>query len=371
VISSEIPSIAHHIACPDSGIYWRRFHERLGAARLCPLPHRSLSIRAFLRMKHFARDQDIQVIHCHGTCAGVYGRLLGLITGLPVVHSFHGVPVTRSLKHALYDLAERPLGWITQCGVAVSAGEADLIHSRWRHYRGKLAVVPNGIDLGPLPSVQVAWPTEGPIRIVSFSRKNHQKYPELLIEIARILHLQGIHFHIDAYGEGLADEPLTASAARRGVGDQLRFLPPTDDPIGALSGAHIYLSTSRWEGMPLAILEAWRAGLVVVASDVIGNRDLVKDGQTGRLFPAGDGRTAARIIRHLVNNRAETEHLRQQAARHGRVGHGRDLMAMRLEWIYRRVAKKGTFSLNHHIAWQKGSRNEPDKGLPIHSPSHA
>lgn len=339
VIGAALPGIDHHIACPDDGVYWGRFSNLLGAERMCPIPQRSISGRAFWRLRSFARANDIGVIHSHGTCAGAYSRILGLSLGIPVVHTFHGVPVTNSLKHGVYNLAERLLGRLTHCGVAVSAGEADLVHARWRHYRGKLAVVPNGIDLGGEAPAWAPWPVDGPLRIVSFTRRNHQKHPELLAEIARVLHLLGVPFRIDAFGENLDCPTLTAEARRRGVVDRLNFHASTDAPARVLAGAHIYLSTSRWEGMPLAVLEAWRSGLVVVASDVVGNRDLVRDGHSGRLFSAGNGRQAARIIRDLHADARTADGLRYRAERFARVGHCRNLMAMRLEWVYRRMVE--------------------------------
>ena len=352
VIGAALPGIEHHIACPDNGLYWDRFSSTLGSERMCPIPQRSLSARAFWKLRSFARANDIQVIHSHGTCAGAYSRILGLSLDIPVVHTFHGVPVTNSLKHGVYNLAERLLGRLTHCGVAVSAGEADLVHGRWRHYRGKLAVVPNGIDLGGEAPPWAPWPVDATLRIVSFTRRNHQKHPELLAEIARVLHLLGVPYRIDAFGENLDCPALTAEAKRRGVGDRLRFHDSTDTPARVLAGAHIYLSTSRWEGMPLAVLEAWRSGLVVIASDVVGNRDLVRDGVSGRLFPAGNGREAARIIRDLHNDSSLAERLRNRAERHARVGHCRNLMAMRLEWVYRRMVEGNARpTLNTDHAW--------------------
>ena len=334
VITAAIPGLVHYVACPESGVYWLRYRELLGLAALCPLPHRSLSAKALLRLRAFIRERGIQVIHSHGMCGGVYGRTVGLLVGLPVLHSFHGVPVTPGLKHRLYQLAEHGFSRLTTCGIAVSAGEADIVHGRWRPYRGRLAVVPNGVALGGPEPEWAPWPeAHGPLRIVSFSRRNQQKHPELLVEVARCLRLMGIDAEIQAYGEGLDHPSLQEAAERYGVADRLVFHPPTDAPARILAGAHVYLSTSRWEGMPLAVLEAWRAGLLVVASDVVGNRDLVIDGRTGRLFPSGNGRAAARAIRDLLAAPVEAQRIRSSAARHADRHHAPDLMALRLAWL--------------------------------------
>ena len=264
VIGAQLAGIEHYIACPDDGVYWARYRSRLGSERLHALPHRRLSLRALWRLRAFTRSAGIQVIHSHGTCGGVYGRLIGSTLLVPVVHSFHGVPVVPSIKHSLYSLAERALCHATRCGVAVSAGEAELVHKRWKGYRGKLAVVPNGIDTGAQPATWTSWPKSGePLRIVSFTRRNHQKYPELLIEIARILRVMDVPFRIDAYGEGLDHPTLAGAIAARGLEQHLRFHLPTDQPVQALADGHIYLSTSRWEGMPAVDhrgLACWPAG---------------------------------------------------------------------------------------------------------------
>lgn len=338
IIGADIPGVHHHVACPNAGIYWERYREMLGEGRLIPIPHRRLSLAALLGLRAYVRDRGIQVVHSHGMSGGVYGRSLGLLAGLPVLHSFHGVPITPGVKHRFYQLAEHAFALATHCGIAVSAGEADLVHGRWRRYRGRLAVVPNGIGLADAPSSWPAWPPAGVLRIVSFSRHNRQKHPELLIEIARCLALHGVEFRMEAFGEGLDHPSLAAGAARSGVSDRLLFHPSTDAPEQVLSGAHIYLSTSRWEGMPLAILEAWRAGLVVVASDVVGNRDLVRDGFTGRLFQAGCGLSAAQMIVELLRDPTRAEEIRRRAARSADRNHANDLMALRLSWLYQHAA---------------------------------
>lgn len=340
VIRGGSPDYRHSIACPANGLYWQRYADCLGEDRLCPIPHRTFSFAALARLRRYARRHGIRLIHSHGSCAGAYSRLLGPSLGIPVLHSFHGVPVTRSLKHSFYGLCESALARLTHCGIAVSAGEADLVHQRWRRYRGKLAVVPNGIDLDARQPAWSPWPRPGePLRIVSFTRRIRQKNPELLIVIAARLRLMQVPFGIDAYGEGLDHPALAQEAQQHGLDGLLRFHAPTDAPGAVLAGAHIYLSTSRWEGMPLAVLEAWRAGLVVVASDVVGNRDLVRDGRTGRLFPNGDAGAAATIIEALHGDRADAEQLRARAQRSARLGHAHTLMAMRLEWLYRHLVE--------------------------------
>ncbi len=71
-----------------------------------------------------------------------------------------------------------------------------------------------------------------------------------------------------------------------------------------LRSAHFYLSTSRWEGLPISVLEASSNGLPVIATDVVGNRDAVENGKTGILFPLEEPEKAVEAILSLIQNAA-------------------------------------------------------------------
>ena len=336
VIAAETPGVSHFVACPSNGVYWDRYGELVGDNKRVAIPHRRVSVPAMIRLTQFIRNNRIEVIHSHGMGAGVYGRTVALLTGVPIIHSFHGVPVTPGLKHRLYHLVEHIMALCTDQGVAVSEGEADLVRRRWGQYRHRLAVVVNGIEPSQVPT-WASWPPKSPLRIVSFTRRNQQKFPEVLIEVARCLRLMGIQFHLDAYGEGLNHPALLASVAALDLARSITFHSAVDDPAIALQGGHVYLSTSRWEGMPLAILEAWHAGLAVVASNVVGNQDLI-NAERGFLYPVGNGRAAARIIRDLIADPVTVNIIRANALEVVTREHSSELMALRLTSMYHQLA---------------------------------
>lgn len=74
------------------------------------------------------------------------------------------------------------------------------------------------------------------------------------------------------------------------------------NPGDYLQTAFCYLSTSRWEGMPMAVLEAMAAGLPVVATDVVGNNDVVVHGKMGFLYDEHKADAAARHIIALADD---------------------------------------------------------------------
>jgi glycosyltransferase involved in cell wall biosynthesis len=160
----------------------------------------------------------------------------------------------------------------------------------------KLHVVPNGVDVAAIRATPPAVRPR-PYCLVA-GRLEPVKNPALAIEaFARAgARLGGVDLVVaGAGGEAAA---LAALAASRGLSDRIHLLGalPRAEVWGLMRGARCLVVPSRAESHPLAVLEAWAAGLPVVASDVKGLRELVRDGESGVLFPSGDADRLAAIL---------------------------------------------------------------------------
>jgi glycosyltransferase involved in cell wall biosynthesis len=103
--------------------------------------------------------------------------------------------------------------------------------------------------------------------------------------------LAGLREHpweLDLIGGGPLMKQTESLAATLGLGGRVRFLGQRMDVDQILAQAQVFLLVSNWEGFPLSILEAMRAGLPVVASSVGGIDESVRDDETGYLVPRGD-----------------------------------------------------------------------------------
>ncbi len=99
-------------------------------------------------------------------------------------------------------------------------------------------------------------------------------------------------------GDGPCLDELRALAAELELEDYVHFAGYQSQPERFLAAMDVFALTSRSEGMPLAVLEAWAAGLAVVASRVGGLPEMIREDVTGLLFPQDD---AAALVDHLVN----------------------------------------------------------------------
>ncbi len=87
-----------------------------------------------------------------------------------------------------------------------------------------------------------------------------------------------------------------------GLGQRIAFLGFQRDVPRLLARSNVFVLSSRWEGLPRSILEAMRAGLPVIASDVGGVREAVVEGETGFLIPRGDAATLEERLRDLLSS---------------------------------------------------------------------
>ena len=109
-------------------------------------------------------------------------------------------------------------------------------------------------------------------------------------------------------GRAVGDGPLRAAVRKTrdelGLADRVDMVGEVDNVAERLAAADLVLLTSKSEGFPLSILEAMRAGLAVVASDVGGVAELVTD-STGWLVPAGDVNAAQAALRNALTTPSE------------------------------------------------------------------
>jgi glycosyltransferase involved in cell wall biosynthesis len=139
-------------------------------------------------------------------------------------------------------------------------------------------------------------------------------------------------------GDGPDAELLRAASAEL---PSLTWIPSLPDAQSYLGELDVFVLASRYEGAPYAPLEAMRAGVPVVLSDVVGNRDLIRDGENGSLVSPGDPGDLARALLILID-RADLRARLGQAGRES-VKNGRNVVdtAQATASLYRRLAGGG------------------------------
>ncbi len=166
----------------------------------------------------------------------------------------------------------------------------------------KLAVIPNAIDVAdftPSP-VPMRNPQPSPYPVGFIGRLDPVKcIPDLL----RAVELLGRTIELHVFGEGAERPHIEAEIARLRVGDRVTLHGAIAAPQDALSRVGLLVLPSLAEGFGRVLIEAMAAGVPVVATNVAGIRDVVRDGRTGVLVPAHAPEQLAAAIRRVVDDR--------------------------------------------------------------------
>ncbi len=292
---------------------------------------------AWRDLRRLARSSGPDVVHGHSSVGGALARLAGLAEQIPVVYTPNGVAQGRP-----YLLAERALGRWTDRWVAVSAGEAELALRHRLADPANLAVVANGIDLRRPPPAgdlrcRLGLPAGTPL-VGTVARLVDQKAPERFVRVAAAVGARLPEAHFLLIGMGPLQHLVDAEVARSGLGRRWHQIRHLDDAASALAQLDAFVLASRFEGAPYTPLEAMRAGVPVVLSDVVGNRDAVADGDSGFLRAASDTTGMANAVIGLLTDDRLRRSMTERAA--ARVARRFDaaLMGRRLEALYAEVA---------------------------------
>lgn len=246
------------------------------------IPYRKFSLKALLGLVRFVKENKIDIAHSHGNGAGLYSRMLKVLCPkVKVVHTYHGISDVYSskVKFLVSKLVGIMMSPLADLYVCVSNGEKRMALNRKFSKDKNTVVIYNGI-----PAPQYSYKRETihcPLKIVTLSRFDYPKNMDSMYRIAR--HWAGSkEVRFVWVGDGEDKERLENQAKEEMV--PIDFVGFTTEPMKYLQSSDLYLSTSRFEGLPYGLIEAASQGLPIVASDVKGNNEVVSHGHNGFLF---------------------------------------------------------------------------------------
>lgn len=277
-----------------------------------------------LLLQHL-RQLAPDVVHLHSSKAGALGRICSVFYRQPRwFFSPHGLSFLQRaegrIKNTVFLLIEKMLACIPVTVIACSPSEAEQVR---RHLTHRVTVVNNAVDLAAIPA---ALGNADRVRIGTVGRVALARNPELFAQIAAHCKRRGVEFIWIGGGDA------SGEAALQKAGVALTGWVNRSEALRQLATLDIYIQTSRWEGLPVAVIEAMAAGLPVVATNVVGNRDLVKNGENGWLADSTEEFIAH--LQLLIDNRAARQQLGAQAQHFAQTHYSLDTMMLALNRVY-------------------------------------
>ena len=262
-----------------------------------------------LGLRKIIRSEGVDLVQSHLLGANVYSSLVGLLTGKPVVATFHGaVDIGQNERFKGMKFAAINAG--ASHVVAVTDSLLVDIVSRTSLREKKTSVIYNGIDTsayirnhsGSLRK-KYGW-GEDEVIIGSLGNIRPAKGYDILLKAAALLESRGYSYRFVIAGQGKGElyEELQALRKNLDLEEKVQFLGFVDDAADFLANIDIFLSSSITEGLPLSAIQAMVAALPIVATRCGGYEGLITDGENGVLTEVGLPEAIAEAIEIVVSD---------------------------------------------------------------------
>lgn len=315
-----------------------RRKRNTSAARVQALRDQGLDVRLVSNWLHaltvwelrrIIRHWQPDAVFAHGFSDHIWGRQAAVAER--VEHIFHVEHNSRErytpkrLRQALALAAH------TQASIGVSEGVRTALIERGFPPERCIAI-PNGIALEKFPDslLPTHWQDREPA-ILMAARFARQKDHATLIRAVALLKEQSLQPTLYLAGDGSQrlQQQARKLAEHLGIAQQVVFLGKVADMPARLARCQIFVLSTHWEGMPLALVEAMAAGCACITSAAPGAQEVLTHGHDGLIVPHQDAAALAQALQQLLARPAQAAQLGAQARRTAQQHYGREQMVQR------------------------------------------
>lgn len=344
VRGSDPAKFEHEVATLHGhGVYW----DRMQAAgftlhSLSPSKYIPLYIPNLIRL---LRHGQFDLLHCHLGASNILGKPLARWLGLPAILSHDHTNDAQRIENRTVFLLDRWANRYADWFVAVSESCRNFLIQSEDIPEHKITLVANAIDSdhyrpGTIPRLEArqkfSLPPEAPV-LAGVGRLTPQKNFLLFLDVVADLQREIPDLHILLAGTGPEDSLLRQHAASLGIADRVVFAGYVADSREVYAAADFLLMPSRFEGLPMTLLEAMSSGLPVVASALDGIAEVISSGADGVLAPPGDRDGFVRAVCELWRNASARKTMGQAARETIEARYSARRMVSQIEEIYARL----------------------------------
>ncbi len=262
----------------------------------------SVDARAVIKVVDYIKRHEIDIVHTHSAKAGYIGRLAAKISGRSKsIYTPNASPFRLSSK---YHVLEVLAGWmLSDAIIAVSSTEKEELISHKIGPKQKIYMINSGIPSTVFTRSSAAINLSDPTRkfvVGTVGRLSQQKAPKRFIEIAERTLEKFHNVEFRWIGDGEMRPEIEQMIQSKHLTEKVQITGWLDNVETALLELDVFLLSSDYEALSYTPMEAMRAGLPCVLSNVTGSSDLVKEGETGFIvFPPDIDGYVASILQLL------------------------------------------------------------------------
>ena len=296
------------------GIYWDRL-KKVGIKVHSLSPHKFLPVYLALILWRILADRP-DILHCHLIPSNIIAKPLGALLGVTVIINHDHTNDPHRIDNKILLALDKSTNRFAHHIIAVAAACRDFLTTHESIPPEKISLVPNAIDLRRFSLGEASWDDAraqlglpaGSRIVAGVGRLNPQKNFALFLDIAAQLAPRFPALHFLLAGDGPEEQMLREKASALGIANRVTFSGYVADTRLVYLAADVLLMPSRYEGLPMTLLEAMAMGLPVVASKLDGIAEVIGDGAEGFLVPSDDAalfveRTAALLADAELSSR--------------------------------------------------------------------
>ncbi len=268
-------------------------------------------LRFFKIIKHI-KANNIDLVHCHLPWAGFAGRLIYFFAKIPVIYTEHNIQeryhyITRFINRITFNFQSKV--------IAVSSDVANSIKSNI-NTKVPIVVVPNGIDTETFKKDSFFRNSKrnelnlnadniliGTIAVFRFQKRLCE-----WVTLFKKIHDQFPQVRGCIIGDGILKEEVIAHVKELNLENQIIFPGLQSEVLPWLSAMDIFLMTSQFEGLPIALLEAMSAECAIVSTDAGGIKEVIRNGIDGFIEKTEKWENLINPVTYLLTKRDEIEH---------------------------------------------------------------
>lgn len=331
----------------QSDLYDAAVNEGVEAVKLV-IPNSRFPL-ALPKIARELKQLNVALMHSHGYKPSVYGFLLRVLSGIPVIatcHLWFEMNETALKTRVLIALEKHFYRWFP-CVVAVSDDIRRVLISSGVP-SSKVEVVENGVSIKALENPGEALSLRESLGlkdddfcVLNAGRLTRQKAQWTLIEAAALLRQRQLPVKVLIAGEGKLKESLLELIERLEVQDCVSLLGFRQDIPELLAISNVFALPSLDEGMPMILLESTARGVPVITTAVGDVPKLITQGESGLIVPKEDPESLANAIEKLLKDHPLRLRLSENARLNMQARYSSEAMHKKYNKIYQNLLQGG------------------------------
>ena len=274
------------------------------------------------KLVDYLKENNIDIVYSINWTTFFYAVIAAKIAGVKVImHGEHGRDQANYDKKFKRLLARRFLAKFCDAITAVSPDIVNIIHDLWKVPKEKIYYIPNGVDTDRFKPIEnksaakrrLGIPSNSVVIGTIIGQIRPVKDIPTLLEAFQQIHNAISNSYLVIVGNKDKFHELESLAKRKAIEKNLRLVKNTIFVERIYNGIDIYVNSSVYEAMSLAILEAMACGLPVVATEVGGTPSFIKNYENGLLVPARQPEKIAKAVLFLLKNQEKCNYISRSA----------------------------------------------------------